>query len=287
MKPLMLHSGASACMRVGSIIIILMSSGTAFAGDVCSEGGEQVVLKRLMFNEGEAIFVERPSVAEGHSIELNYRTAGEPCLFSTIDLYDFEGGPPKLEASFVYSVEGNPNLFAIVSWPLEHSGLDMRGRFYAVHAYERENDTLIPNKLITSNVAISSGIVGFVAGENHQFKGATEAGVKSLLASQKKSSVQAACDPSVAQQKFYTCAFAEEAAARKQIVSVRRSVEGAYAHDLEQNNGIIARFDIAQSGWASQIELDLQAQFPFSQDEDIKGQFESSFLVKATQMRAF
>lgn len=103
------------------------------------------------------------------------------CAAEQVDTYHYEGGEPTLEASFTHTVQGESNLFTIVSWPLLHVGLGMNGRFYSVYAYHEVDGVLITNDLVVKNKDLYGGVEGTLEGEPSTFEGKTEEGVVAML----------------------------------------------------------------------------------------------------------
>lgn len=224
---------------------------------------------------------------EESEIQIVYYHPDEKCLPVMIDNYEFNGGLPNLEASFVHPIQGEQNLFTIVSWPLLHAGLGMNGRYYGVYAYQRSGAALVLNTFVTDNPAISSGIVGTYEGEKSTFEGTTEDGLVSLMASQGKWSWQATCNPSGRQLELNACAYVEQIEAHEEIVAARQRLIELYADD----SGILAdkldRFDEAQRVWQVQLQHDLDALFPLLPDEDPSFVYGSSYSMRYAYTQAF
>lgn len=125
--------------------------------------------------------VQAEDEARGDQIQVVRHRDGSGCAAEQVDAYQEEGGAPALEASFVHSVQGEPNLFAIVSWPLWHAGVDTKGRFYSVYAYRDAGDALVPNEAVVRNRQLYGGVEGTLEGEPSTFEGTTEQGVVAML----------------------------------------------------------------------------------------------------------
>lgn len=117
----------------------------------------------------------------GAVIEVVSHRTGSGCATAYVDTYHYEGGEPTLEASFTHTVQGQPNLFAIVSWPRLHAGVGINARQYAVHAYRVVDGELVTNDLVVGNQQLHSGFEGIMDGEPSTFEGTTEQSVVAML----------------------------------------------------------------------------------------------------------
>lgn len=128
-----------------------------------------------------AIGVQDGNDFSGEEIEVLRFRDDSGCAAEPVDTYHYEGGEPTLEASFTHTVQGEPNLFAIVSWPLTHVGLGMNGRLYYVYAYHEADGALSANDVVVHHQELRSGVEGTVEGESSTFEGKTEQGVVAML----------------------------------------------------------------------------------------------------------
>lgn len=117
----------------------------------------------------------------GQEIEVLRFRDGAGCAAEHVDTYHYEGGEPTLEATFTHTVQGEPNLFTIVSWPLVHVGLGMNGRLYYVYAYREVDGALAANNVVVHHQELRSGVEGTLEGQPATFEGKTENGVVALL----------------------------------------------------------------------------------------------------------
>ena len=129
------------------------------------------------------VFRPTPPVAGSdlQPIELVRHRSDAGCRPEPVDRYEPEGGPPHLHEIFVHPVQGAPNLFAIVSWPIWHAGEGIRGTRYAVYAYRVDGDHWARNDVIVKHPALYGGIVGTVHGAPSTFEGTTRDGVVAML----------------------------------------------------------------------------------------------------------
>jgi len=110
-----------------------------------------------------------------------YRATNGACSKSRIDRYSFEGAPPKVEAAFPYPLRGQPRLFVIVSWAVNHRGEGTYGTLYQVYAYGQDGKGgLVPDKTIANSDAMT-GVEGQADGEPTHFSGKTPAEVRKLV----------------------------------------------------------------------------------------------------------
>ena len=110
-----------------------------------------------------------------------YRATNGTCSKSRVDRYSFEGAPPKVEAVFPYAVRGQPRLFVIVSWAVDHRGAGTHGTLYQVYAYGQDGKGgLVVDKTIADSDAMT-GIEGQADGEPTHFFGKTPEEVRRLV----------------------------------------------------------------------------------------------------------
>ena len=93
-----------------------------------------------------------------------YRGKGQ-CSRQTFDKYDKVGAPPVVGSVFPYTVHGIKNLFVIMTWATDHSGLGIKGTSYQVYAYEDDgNGGFRPNPVILK----ANGLFGIEGMENFE-----------------------------------------------------------------------------------------------------------------------
>ena len=127
------------------------------------------------------IGIEHGNDVTGNEIQVIRFRDRAGCAAEPVDTYHYNGGEPTLEAAFMHPVQGVPNLFAIVSWPLVHVGLGMSGSYYAVHAYHEIDGALVVNELVVKDTKLHGGVEGILEGEPTTFGGTTEQGVGAML----------------------------------------------------------------------------------------------------------
>lgn len=172
-------------LRVALLVAVGVSGQAACAepnvGD-CDASGARVFLASERLGGDVFRFSHRISAdPAARDIELALHRPSNRCRPERVDSYGQEGGPPRLEATFVHTVAGEPNLLAIVSWPAWHGGIGMRGIFYAVYAYRWNGDAYVVNVVVVEHPALSGGIVGTVEDAPSTFEGTTPAGVIAML----------------------------------------------------------------------------------------------------------
>lgn len=263
-----------------------LSSGAFAASQDCVAlvSGAPLALER--FADGVVAFVPAETSAGSTEIEVVYYRPDDRCRPLVIDDYGIEGGDPRLETSFIYPVQGKPNLFAIVSWPMDHAGLEMRGRYYSVVAYRQSGAGLELNAFVAENTEISSGIVGTAEGIEHAFEGTTEEGLIALMGSLGKWSWQAACNPSGNQHELTACAFVAQIEAGEELQEVGQLFADAFDDPVVQADRL-ARFEHEHSVWETQLERDLDALFPLSPLDDPTIVYGSSYAMQHAYARAF
>lgn len=276
------------------MVFFIMAWGTCVvpsalaAEQECAAGLPDDLLAREHFAGGIVAFRQIDQVSdEDSTIQVAWYHPDENCRPVTVDNYEFNGGLPTLEASFVYPIQGEDNLFAIVSWPLLHVGLGMNGRYYGVYAYQPAEATLALNTFVAGNPEVSSGIVGRYEGEDWNFEGTTEDGLIALMASQGKWTWQAACDVSGRQLELNACAYVEQIEAQEEIEAARQEFSELYADDPDLLAEQLERFDDAQRAWQVQLQQDLDALFPLQPGEDPSFLYGSSYPMRYAYARAF
>lgn len=272
------------------LVIVLWgvcSASNALASDPeCTAALPDNLLAQEHF-AGSIVAFQLVKQIKGDHIQVVYYQPDDKCLPVMVDSYELNGGSPRLEASFVYPIQGEHNLFAIVSWPLLHVGLGMNGRYYGVYAYQRSGAKLVLNTFVAWNPEVSSGIVGRYEGEDWNFEGTTEDGLISLMATQGKWSWQAACNLSGRQLELNACAYVEQIEAQEEIEAVRQQFTELYADEPDLLAEQLERFDDAQRVWQGQLQHDLDALFPLLPGEDPSFLYGSSYPMRYAYARAF
>lgn len=279
------------CCCVFSIIMVWSACFTSNALAIeseCTAALPDNLLAQEHFAGGIVAFqLIKQTRDDDSEIQAVYYHPDEKCLPTMVDNYEFNGGLPNLEASFVYPIQGEHNLFTIVSWPLLHAGLGINGRYYGVYAYQRSGAALVLNTFVADNPAISSGIVGTYEGEESTFEGTTEDGLVSLMTSQGKWSWQAACNSSGKQLELNACAYVEQIEAFEEIEAARQRLIELYADDPDILADKLDRFDEAQRAWKAQLQHDLDALFPLLPEEDPSLIYGSSYSMRYAYAQAF
>lgn len=273
-------------------VILAGSLGATFAARAadpdCVSAVPENPLAMERFAGGTVAFLPVEQTEDTDSvIEVVYYHPDQQCLPVLVEDYGINGGLPQLEASFIHPIRGEPNLLAIVSWPMWHVGLGMKARYYDVYAYQRSGATLAENTFVTHHPEVGGGIVGTVEGEDSTFAGTTEAGLISLMASQGKWSWQASCNPEGAQLELNACAYVEQIEAGEELEAVRQRFSVLYADAPDLSAEALDRFDEAQRLWQAQLEHDLGALFPLAPGEDPSLSYGSSYSMQLAYARAF
>lgn len=260
------------------------------AADDCASAVPDSSLAREGFAGGTVAFLpveQTTDESEDSVIAVVYYHSDQQCRPQVIDDYGINGGFPQLETSFIHTIRGKPNLFAIVSWPLSHAGLGMSGRYYDVYAYERSGETLAVNTFVTHHPVISGGIVGTVEGESSTFEGTTERGLIALMGSQGKWTWQASCNPDGNQAELTACSYVEQIEAGEKLEAVRQRLHEQHADDPELQAEELERFDKAQLGWRAQLKHDLDALFPLAPGDDPSYLYGSSYSARLASTQTF
>ena len=84
-------------------------------------------------------------------------------------------------AVFPYALHGQPRLFVIVSWAVDHRDEGTMGTLYQVHAYGSDDKGgLVSDKTVAGSNAMT-GVEGRAEGEPSDFGGKTPAEVRKLV----------------------------------------------------------------------------------------------------------
>ncbi|WP_155826492.1 lysozyme inhibitor LprI family protein [Vreelandella zhanjiangensis] len=277
------------CLCLMAMLNLVFAVNAFGAENACAVATPDNPLALERFANGVVVF--QPSLAPGSNtnIDVVYYPADDECRPVKVDEYGIEGGDPRLEASFIYTIQGEPNLFAIVSWPLQHAGLGMHGRFYSVYAYYQAGANLELNPFIAENSDVSGGIVGTVEGEEYAFQGVDEDGLISLMASLGKWSWQAACDPSGGQPALNACVYVAQADAQEALDTLRQELAMQYSAEPNPEflAEVLARFDAAQRQWRLQVQHDLEALFPVPEGGDPSLLYGSAYSMRYVLAHTF
>lgn len=174
------------------VAMVIVTSGCAAepGGNCSSELHTGTVIAEERLNGSVVNFVRVSEVIDvvdgeevlGDEIKVVRFRDGNGCAGDEVAYYGYGGGEPILEDSFIHSVQGEPNLFAIVSWPNSHSGLGMHGRMYSVYAYHIVDGNLVVNRVVAEKQELAGGVEGSVEGGiPSSFEGVSREGVISLL----------------------------------------------------------------------------------------------------------
>src|SRR5690606_11021430 len=151
---------------------------------------DTAVITHERFGNGMVAFVDVANVIEvldgsdvtGKEIEVAWYPDASGCAAEPVDTFHYGGGEPVLEDSFIHTVHGEPNLFAIVSWPNSHAGLGMHGRMYSVYAYHEVDGDLVLNRAVAETRELAGGVEGSVEGGiPSSFEGVSREGVIGIL----------------------------------------------------------------------------------------------------------
>jgi hypothetical protein len=163
---------------LGAALVVV---STPVSAQACPEAdASHQVYASGVYHDGVVAF--EPSSNADYPIDVVlYRATNVTCQKSRIDAYSFEGAPPKVEAVFPYDLHGQPRLFVIVSWAVNHRGEGTYGTLYQVYAYGQDGKGgLVADKTIANSDAMT-GIEGQSEGEPTHFHGKTPTEVRQLL----------------------------------------------------------------------------------------------------------
>jgi hypothetical protein len=98
-----------------------------------------------------------------------YRPIGGECLREEFARYSIEGSAPTVDSLFFFKLQGQVNIFAIVSWSINNRGAGTYGKLYQIYAYKIGPDgSLVENKNVTESDAMT-GLDGYDDGQQSRF----------------------------------------------------------------------------------------------------------------------
>ncbi|WP_282342493.1 MULTISPECIES: hypothetical protein [Pseudomonas] len=97
-----------------------------------------------------------------------------------IDKYETSGSDPHIESAFFFPIKKENNLLVIVSWEINSRGLGTYGILYQVYAYKKNNNSLVSNRIISSDSHMT-GMEGYIEGVESTFKLKTASDVKAYI----------------------------------------------------------------------------------------------------------
>jgi hypothetical protein len=165
-------------------LIISSCIEQAFGDEInvrCPQPDPQVeIFDASRLSVGSRIAIEKGG-AEDPVILAIYRQTQAGCSRSVFARYSIEGGEPFVESLFFDKIDGKTNVFAIISWQINHQGEGTYGKLYQVYAYNINSDgTLIENSLVSNDDHLT-GIDGVEQGQESKFRYKTAADVKKYL----------------------------------------------------------------------------------------------------------
>lgn len=273
-------------IMVATLTALLAMAAQAQNPPVCETAFDSdAVLAVESFADG--LVTLQPAAPNPTEIDLMYYRESDGCEPLAIDQYGIEGGEPRLEDAFLHHHEGWPVLVTIVSWPHEHRGLGMTGRYYAVHVYQQEGAT-VQLKPALARQNWLSGVVGTTEEwQPSTFAGTTRLGATALLASlappsEQEQGWQELCNPQGNQMEITACVIVAYGEAQRALNAMLVRISKSYA-DAPQLLNALAK---AQNGWQAQAEADLSYLFPVEPGENPQVLYGSSYTMQHTLAHA-
>lgn len=163
-------------MIVGFLLVGARAQSKEKCPDPSSSGG---VYESEIFADGVVRF---EAFADRHSplAAVLYRT-GDNCSKLVFDKYDRVGGLPRVESVFPHTVHGKRNLFVIISWATDHSGLGIKGTSYQVYAYQNDGNGGLQQNPAIRDVDQMFGIEGMDDFKDSHYFGKNPAEVRRLV----------------------------------------------------------------------------------------------------------
>lgn len=287
---MMRRSMKCSCLACAIMWIWLANMAThVSASEHCNTAVTGVELASERFADGIVVFQPIGAEIDDDAMEIevvHYRESND-CRSVVVDRYAFEGGEPQLEASFIHPVKGEPNVFAIVSWPMEHRGLSMAGRIYSIYAYREVGAGLALNDFVIQHPELNGRVIGVIDGESFDFEGKDEDGLISLMGSLGKWSWQAACNPEGSQSELTACAYVEQIEAQEALEEVLSTLLAVHADEPHRRIQIHEQLEELQSAWERQTQLELDGLFPLSPGESPHIAYGSSYEMRYAHARAY
>ncbi len=158
----------------------LLSTACAHAGTACPRADSSQTAYSVP-GQADAVVVLEPASDPDNPLDLVLYDGADTCRRTVVDKYPVEGSAPAIEAVFPYTVKGQPHLFVIVAWELNHRGIGTLGKLYQVYAYGKNGKgALAPSKLIADRDEMT-GVEGMTDGEPSRFPGKNAAEAKTLV----------------------------------------------------------------------------------------------------------
>lgn len=236
----------------------------------------------------DGVVAVQPAAADPAEIEVVHYRESDACEPQVIDHYPIEGGAPRLEEVFLHHYHGWPVLVSIVSWPHQHRGLGMTGRFYSIYVYHRDGDSVQLNEALARLQGLS-GVVGTTEDwEQMTFAGVHRLGAAALLdllapPSEQELGWQELCKPEGKQMELNACAIVTLGEAQQALNAMLVRVSESYA----DHPSYLAEFTEAQDSWRRQIRADLTHLFPLEPGQDPRVQYGSSYTMQHTLVQAY
>lgn len=274
-------SGALATLLAGVVLV-------ASAEDhPCASGFDRdAALAVEAFADG--VVALQPAAADPAEIEVVYYRESDACEPQVIDHYEIEGGAPQLEAVFHHHYHGWPVLVNIVSWPHQHRGLGMSGRFYSLYVYHQDGQQVRQHEELARLQGLS-GVVGTTEDrEPATFAGTYPLGAAALLdllapSSEQELSWQELCNPQGNQMEITACAVVTQGEAERVLNAMLVRVSESYAG----HPSCLAEFAQAQRSWQKQVKADLTHLFPLEPGQDPRVQYGSSYTMERLLVQTY
>jgi hypothetical protein len=165
--------------------IIFSLNAIFFASDARAKchaaQNDRNIFKASQISKNSIVAIER-GVGDYPIVLVVYSQADSGlCKKSEFAKYSIEGSVPTVESLFFYKLDGEINLFTIVSWSINNRGEGTYGTLYQVYAYRKSNDgSLKENKKIAEDNELT-GIDGYDNWRQSKFLYKTAADVKRAL----------------------------------------------------------------------------------------------------------
>lgn len=233
------------------------------------------------------VVTAQPAAADPAEIEVIYR-GSDACEAQVIDHYPIEGGAPRLEEVFLHHYHGTPVLVSIVSWPHQHQGLGMTGRFYSIYVYHQDGTGVQLNEALARLQGLS-GVVGTTEDrEPVTFAGIHQLGAAALLdlltpPSEQELGWQELCNPQGNQMEITACGIVALGEADRALNAMLVRLSESYA----DHPSYLAELTEAQHSWQQQVKADLTHLFPLEPGQEPRVQYGSSYTMQLTLVQSY
>lgn len=138
------------------IFVVFSTNNISFASEMwvkCPAArADRNIFKASRVSKDSIVAIEKREGNYPVALVIYSRSNNGLCDRSEFARYSIEGSPPTIESLFFYKLNGEINIFTIVSWAINNRGDGTYGTLYQIYAYRKGDDGYFrENKKITEN----------------------------------------------------------------------------------------------------------------------------------------